>query len=77
MYPGEREKPEGKLRLLYEASPMAMIAEQAGGRASDGFRNILDIVPTSLHERTPLYIGSTEFVDLAERYLSEEGEAGG
>ncbi len=77
MYPAERERPEGKLRLLYEAAPLAMIAEQAGGRASDGRRNILDIVPDSLHQRTPLYIGSAEYVDLAEKYLAEDGELAG
>lgn len=75
MYPGDREKPQGKLRLLYEASPMGMIAEQAGGRASDGYRDILSIEPESLHQRTPLYIGSTEFVDMAERYLREDSGA--
>ena len=76
MYPAERERPEGKLRLLYEASPLAMIAEQAGGRATDGYRNILDLEPESLHQRTPLYIGSAEFVDLAGEYLKEDAAAG-
>jgi len=71
MYPSDRDSPQGKLRLLYEAAPMAMIVEQAGGRASDGFQNLLDIVPESLHERTPLYMGSNDFVDLAEKYLAE------
>ena len=70
MYPADRESPRGKLRLLYEAAPMAMIVEQAGGRASDGVRDVLDIVPESLHERTPLYMGASEFVDLAEEYLA-------
>ena len=69
MYPQDRLKPEGKLRLLYEAGPMAMIVEQAGGRATDGQRRILDIEPTSLHECTPLYIGSPGFVDLVDRFL--------
>lgn len=72
MYPGERERPTGKLRLMYEGAPMAMIVEQAGGRASDGCRNILDIEPESLHQCTPLYMGSAEFVDLAERMLAED-----
>ena len=71
MYPGGEQSPQGKLRLLYEAAPMAMIARQAGGRASDGCRDILEIEPESLHQRTPLYIGSSEYVDLAERYLAE------
>jgi fructose-1,6-bisphosphatase I len=71
MYPAESENPKGKLRLLYEAAPLAMIVEQAGGKASDGSRPLMDIVPESLHERTPLYMGSSEFVELAERYLAE------
>jgi len=72
MYPGDRDDPDGKLRLMYEAAPMAMIVEQAGGRASNGHMDINDIVPESLHQRTALYMGSRELVDLAERYLGEE-----
>jgi fructose-1,6-bisphosphatase I len=72
MYPGDSRNPNGKLRLLYEAAPLAMLAEQAGGRASTGAVNICDVVPTRLHERVPLYIGSKEWVDLAERYLQQE-----
>jgi fructose-1,6-bisphosphatase I len=72
MYPGDAKNPNGKLRLLYEASPLAFICEQAGGRASDGERDILDIPPTTLHQRVPLFIGSTEFVDQAEQYLSAD-----
>ena len=71
MYPADSQSPQGKLRLLYEASPMAMIIEQAGGRASDGRRDLLSIVPDSLHQRTPLYMGSREFVDMAERFLQK------
>lgn len=63
------EKPAGKLRLLYEAAPMAYIFEQAGGRASDGNRRILEIQPTELHQRTPLIIGSKFEVDLAEQFI--------
>jgi len=74
MYPGDSKKPEGKLRLLYEAAPLSLIAETAGGRASDGTRDILGVRPEALHQRIPLYIGSTEYVDLAESYLSA-GEA--
>jgi fructose-1,6-bisphosphatase I len=70
MYPLEEKKPEGKLRLLYEAAPLAMICEQAGGRASDGSRDILELEPESLHQRTPLYLGSSGLVDLAERVLA-------
>lgn len=70
MYPADDKNKRGKLRLLYEAAPLAMIAEQAGGRASDGVQRIMDIEPQSLHERTPLYIGSADQVELAERFLS-------
>ena len=71
MYPGDSVNPSGKLRLIYEAAPMAMIVEQAGGRASDGLRPIRDIVPESLHQTTPLFLGSSEFVALAEGYLRD------
>lgn len=63
LYPPTNKTPNGKLRLLYEANPMAFIAEQAGGVAVDGYRRILDKIPTSLHERTPLIIGSRTEVD--------------
>jgi fructose-1,6-bisphosphatase I len=62
LYPADTRNPKGKLRLLYEASPMAFIAEQAEGSATDGLNRILDIVPHSLHQRTPLVIGSREDV---------------
>ncbi len=65
------DKPEGKLRLLYEAAPLAMVVEQAGGRAiTDDGRRILDIEPTNLHQRVPLIIGSKEDVDLAEKFFT-------
>jgi fructose-1,6-bisphosphatase I len=70
MYPADKDSPQGKLRLMYEANPMAMVIEQAGGKASDGCRRILDIEPEALHQRTPLYMGSKEFVGLAEEYLA-------
>jgi fructose-1,6-bisphosphatase I len=73
MYPRDTASPEGKLRLLYEAAPLAFISEQAGGRASDGEMDILDVEPTDLHQRTPLYLGSTEFVDMAEEFLRRGG----
>jgi len=73
MYPGDSRNPSGKLRLMYEAAPMAMVVEQAGGRATDGTTDILSVQPESLHQRVPLYLGSKEFVDLAERFLSEDG----
>lgn len=70
LYPGDPTAPDGKLRLLYEAAPLAFVIEQAGGAASDGRRNILDITPTALHERTPLIIGSKQDVAFAESVLS-------
>ncbi len=76
LYPGDKKSPKGKLRLLYECAPLAYIAEQAGGAASDGVRPILDIEPTELHQRTPLVIGSRDDVALVERTLHEAGEAG-
>ena len=57
LYPETRIFPEGRLRLMYEANPIAFLAEQAGGRATDGTRNILDVEPTDLHQRTPLLVG--------------------
>jgi fructose-1,6-bisphosphatase I len=69
MYPGELERPDGKLRLLYEADPLAFVVERAGGRASDGKTRILEKVPATLHERTPLFIGSADRVDFAEAVL--------
>jgi fructose-1,6-bisphosphatase I len=74
MYPADAKSPRGKLRLQYEASPLAMIAKHAGGKATDGVRSILEIEPTDLHQRTPLYIGTTEFVDLAGRFLAADRE---
>ena len=59
----------GKLRFLYEAAPIAMIAENAGGKASDGYRRILDVVPRSVHERVALFVGSSIDVDFAESFL--------
>jgi fructose-1,6-bisphosphatase I len=67
LYPG----PKGKLRLLYEASPLAMVVEQAGGSASTGSQRILDVVPQSLHQRVPLIIGSTDDVRLYEKFCRE------
>lgn len=64
------KRPHGKLRLLYEAAPLAFLAEQAGGSASDGTQPILDIMPCDLHQRTPLFIGNSDLVGLAESYLS-------
>jgi fructose-1,6-bisphosphatase I len=71
MYPADSRAPHGKLRLCYEANPLAFIAEQAGGAATDGHRRILDIVPTELHQRTPLLIGSTNDVEFVMRTVHE------
>jgi|SoiMethySBSTD1v2_1073268.scaffolds.fasta_scaffold313094_2 fructose-1,6-bisphosphatase I len=70
MYPGEVKKKDGKLRLLYEASPLAMVARQAGGRATDGRQDILAIQPKELHQRTPLFIGAKADVDEVTEYLT-------
>lgn len=72
MYPATTTSPKGKLRLLYENNPMALIIEQAGGKASDGHSRILDIVPDKLHQRTPLFIGSKQDVEVAESFLRGE-----
>lgn len=69
IYPSTLKSPKGKLRLLYECNPLAFIIEQAGGIASDGFRRILDIQPGSLHQRTPLFIGSADMVSMAEEFM--------
>jgi fructose-1,6-bisphosphatase I len=70
MYPGEVKKPEGKLRLLYENAPLAMVCERAGGMAIDGHKRILDLVPQKLHQRTPLFLGSKGDVTEAARMLA-------
>lgn len=69
MYPGDKKNPNGKLRLMYEANPMAYIVEQAGGRASNGKKRILDVIPEKLHQRTPLFLGSEEDVAIAEEFI--------
>lgn len=74
LYPGDARNPSGKLRLAYEASPMAFIAEQAGGAATDGLRRILDIEPRELHQRTPLVIGCREDVEFVARMIRETPE---
>ena len=69
IYPNTSKNPEGKLRLLYECNPMALLAEQANGKASDGFTNILDIQPTELHQRVPFLCGSRNMVEKAEEFM--------
>ena len=66
MYPATNDLPQGKLRLLYECNPFAFIVEVAGGKATDGKRRILDIVPTELHQRTPFFVGSKEMMEELE-----------
>ncbi len=72
MYPRDSSKPEGKLRLFYEANPMAMLVEQAGGKAIDGKQRILEIQPTHIHQRTPLIIGGKDDVEEYEKFLRRE-----
>ena len=71
MYPESRKSPEGKLRLMYECFPLAFIVEQAGGKATDGHRRIMEIVPTDLHQRSPLFIGSKNMVDKVEALIKQ------
>lgn len=71
IYPSGTNSPKGKLRLLYECNPMAFIIEQAGGKASDGYKRILDIVPTELHQRVPFFCGSRDMVEKAEEFMAE------
>jgi fructose-1,6-bisphosphatase I len=73
LYPRDRRAPNGKLRLVYEANPLAMIVEQAGGRASNGHSRILDRVPEHVHERTPLFIGSASLVDALDDAIRIHG----
>ena len=69
MYPGDKSNPNGKLRLQYECNPMAFIVEAAGGKASNGHGNILDVVPTELHQRVPVFIGSKNMVNKAVEHV--------
>lgn len=69
LYPGTKEKPNGKLRLLYECNPLAYMIEVAGGKATDGTQRILDKVPTELHQRSPFYIGSLKMMEELEECL--------
>ncbi|KAJ0030412.1 hypothetical protein Pint_13784 [Pistacia integerrima] len=69
-YPRDKKSKNGKLRLLYECAPMSFIVEQAGRKGSDGHQRVLDIQPTEIHQRVPLYIGSQEEVEKLEKYLA-------
>lgn len=72
IYPSGTKSPNGKLRLLYECNPMAFLAEQAGGKASDGFNRIMDIEPTELHQRVPFFCGSKNMVEKAEAFMQDQ-----
>ncbi|GAB4572555.1 MAG: class 1 fructose-bisphosphatase [Anaerolineae bacterium] len=75
LYPPTPQKPDGKLRLTYEAQPLAFIAAQAGGYASDGLGDVLDLQPTSLHQRVPFFVGNRDLVEKAEAFLREYDSA--
>jgi fructose-1,6-bisphosphatase I len=74
MYPTSSKAPQGKLRLLYECNPVAFLAEQAGGKASDGYRRILEIKPTELHQRAPIFVGSKNMVRTIEEFMAKYPE---
>ncbi len=74
IYPKGTKAPRGKLRLLYECNPMAFLAEQAGGKATDGYTRIMDLQPTELHERVPFFCGSKEMVEKAEEFMENYRE---
>ena len=72
MYPGDSRNPNGKLRLMYECNPMAFIVEAAGGRASNGKKRILEVKPETLHQRTPIFVGSKYDVKKVEEFMAKE-----
>lgn len=74
LYPADLKSPNGKLRLMYEVNPLSMIIEQAGGAAITGSGRALDVIPTELHERSPLICGSVEDVELAQKFINEDAE---
>ncbi|MNR32628.1 Fructose-1,6-bisphosphatase class 1 [compost metagenome] len=71
IYPTTASSPKGKLRLVYECNPLAFIVEQAGGRATNGFKRIMDLQVNEVHQRTPIFIGSEEMVKKAEEFMKE------
>jgi fructose-1,6-bisphosphatase I len=71
IYPGTTKNKSGKLRMQYECNPLAFIVEQAGGKATDGHRRIMEIVPTDLHQRSPLFIGSKNMVEKVEALIKQ------
>ena len=72
-YPGDKNNPNGKIRLLYEGAPMSFIVEQAGGKCTTGEERIMDITPQKVHQRVPVFLGSHEDVSELESFLSAEG----
>ena len=76
LYPTTSSSPKGKLRLIYECNPLAYIIEQAGGKASNGSKRIMEIHPTALHQRTPLFIGSKDMVEKIEDLLAKYSPVG-
>lgn len=70
-YPAETGLPDGKLRMVYEGAPLAFLAEQAQGRGSDGVRSLLDIVPEDIHQRTAVFLGTTDLIERLERHLAD------
>ncbi|MGB5928700.1 MAG: fructose-bisphosphatase class I, partial [Cyclobacteriaceae bacterium] len=77
IYPRHDKSPKGKLRLMYECNALAFIVEQSGGMATDGTRRILEIEPTELHQRVPLFIGSPKMVEKAMEYVRADALATG
>ena len=71
IYPSTSKSPNGKLRLMYECNPLAFIAERAGGLASTGYGRIMEVQPTGLHQRTPIFIGSENMVRKAEEFMAK------
>ncbi|GBD88957.1 fructose-1,6-bisphosphatase class 1 [bacterium BMS3Abin03] len=71
MYPADSRHPNGKLRLMYECNPMAFLIEQAGGRATNGVKRIMEIQPERIHQRVPIFIGSEEDVKMVEKFMAE------
>lgn len=77
IYPGDAKRPHGKLRLLYEAAPLGFLAEQAGGYVSTGRKNVLEVQPTSLHQRVPVFVGDRRLVRKAEEFIQRYDVEGG
>ncbi len=75
MYPTSSKSPQGKLRLLYECNPIAFLAEQAGAKATDGYKRILEIKPSELHQRVPIFVGSKVMVDKLEEFMANYPES--